>query len=349
MTAEAALKHIPAAIPYPDLECGRFHALSDEFREEARLSGDPVLLQRVETFLQPYRGTTQKLPRSPIERLEAQRLLRQLLLARRCYGVVYGWYEAFKSPYGEDFEANFNLYVQHLRAAADGFGWIRGYDTVLECGCGPESLGLVLARDNQRWIASDIYVPEVLDRLKATFDPVGPFEFAVINGVSLDGVQDRSVDVVISRSFFEHLLIDDADQHLHQAFRVLRAGGQFVCLCPAGIGPPSDVTKEFPEFDTPQGLHIKEYRVRELAAQLRQAGFQEVHSRFLRLRGLGHLPPGLNRRNRVPIGVAGMMESVARSTWPMARHSPPGRMIWKKVWGHLGATPLLMIATKTSD
>jgi SAM-dependent methyltransferase len=305
------------------------------------------LARDVEAFLEPFRGNDQRLPRSPKERLEAQRLLRRVLIARGCYGLVYGWYEAFKSPYGENFEANFDLYVKHLNAAADGFGWIKGYDTVLECGCGAESLGLVLARYNRRWIASDIYVPAALDRLKAHFDPVGPFEFAVVNGVSLDGVQDRSVDVVISRSFFEHLLIEDAQQHLRQAFRVLRSGGIFVCLCPAGIGPPSDVTQEFPEFDTPQGLHIKEYKVRELAAQLRSAGFGRVRSRFLRLRGLGRLPAPINARNRISPAIAGVLESMASATWPSVRYSPAGRQLWKKVWGHLGATPLLMIATKS--
>jgi SAM-dependent methyltransferase len=345
MSSGTALHNASAAPAQAD--CADFHALCEEFRQEARLSQDIQLTRDVEAFLESYRGNVQRLPRSPIERLEAQRLLRRLLIARECYGLVYGWYEVFKAPYGENFEANFDLYVRHLRAAADGFGWIKGYDTVLECGCGAESLGLVLARFNRRWIASDIYVPSALDRLKQHFDPVGPFEFAVVNGVTLDGVQDRSVDVVISRSFFEHLLIADAQQHLRQAFRVLRPGGQFICLVPAGIGPPSDVTQEFPEFDTPQGLHIKEYRVRELAEQLRSVGFGQVHSRFLRLRGLGSLPAPLNARNRIPPVFAGVLESMASATWPLARKSSTGRQVWKKVWGHLGATPLLMIATKS--
>ncbi|MGD9901845.1 MAG: class I SAM-dependent methyltransferase [Vicinamibacterales bacterium] len=332
--------------PPSDVVGGRFVELSERLRQEAALSGDELLARRLLAFLDQYRQGPQVLPRSPIERLTAQRLLRQLLIARRCYGVVYGWYEAFKAPYGEDFEANLRLYVQHLRAAADGFGWIRGRGTVLECGCGAESLGLVLARHNRRWIGSDIYVPEALERLKAIFDPVGPFEFQVIDGVTLDGVADRSVDVVVSRSFFEHLLVDDALQHLRQAHRVLAAGGQFVCLCPAGIGPPSDVTQEFPEFDTPQGLHIKEYRVAELTRELKAAGFARVRSRFIRVRGLGRLPAALNARNEVPPAVAAIVESMAQSTWPVARRSAAGRTLWKKAWGHVGATPLLVVATR---
>lgn len=327
-------------------DVSRFVELSDQLRREAALTGDDVLARRVLAFLDQYKHGPQVLPRSPIERLTAQQLLRQVLMKRRCYGVVYGWYEAYKAPYGEDFEANLQMYVRHLRAAADGFGWIRGRGTILECGCGAESLGLVLARHNQRWIASDIYEPEALDRLKEIFGPVGPFEFQLINGVTLDGVPDGSVDVVISRSFFEHLLIDDGLEHLRQAHRVLKSGGQFVCLCPAGIGPPSDVTQEFPEFDSPQGLHIKEYRVGELADELAAAGFAKVRSRFIRLRGLGRLPPELNARNVVPTGVAGMVEAAAQSTWTLARRSARGRGLWKKAWGHVGATPLLMIATK---
>jgi SAM-dependent methyltransferase len=324
----------------------RFAELCDQLRLESTSSGDALLARRVHTFLESYRHGPQVLPRSPIERLTAQRLLREVLIARRCYGLVYGWYEAFKSPHGEGVGDNRELAIQHLRAAADGFGWIRGRGTVLECGCGPESLGLVLARHNQRWIASDIYVPESLESLKEAFGPLGPFEFQLIDGVTLAGVADKSVDVVISRSFFEHLLVDDGLRHLRQAHRVLRSKGQFVCLCPAGIGPPSDVTQEFPEFDSPQGLHIKEYRVRELARELRAAGFSRVSSRFVRLRGLGNLPPAINELNRIPPSVAGVVESVAQATWPLARRSAGGRAIWKKVWGHVGATPLLVIATK---
>jgi SAM-dependent methyltransferase len=344
MRSGAALNQQSA--PVTDPECSRFLTLSEELRHEARLSGDPDLLSSVEEFLRPYMGVAHTLPRSPIERLNAQRLLRRLLIARRCYGPVYGWYEAFKSPFGEDFAANFDLYVRHLRAAADGFGWINGYDTVLECGCGPESLGLVLSHQNRRWIASDIYVPEVLDQLKDHFKPGHNFEFQVINGVTLAGVPDRSVDAVISRSFFEHLLVDDATQHLEQAYRVLRPGGDFICLCPAGIGPPSDVTQEFPEFDTPQGLHIKEYRVSELNAELERIGFGPVRTRFLRLRGLSGLPQAVNRRNQIPIGFARLLESMAKSTWPAARWSPSRRRLWKQVWGHVGATNLLVVARK---
>jgi hypothetical protein len=127
---------------------------------------------------------------------------------------------------------------------------------------------------------------------------------------------------------------------------VLRPGGLFVCLTPAGVGPPSDVTQEFPELDAPEGLHIREYRIGELTRDLKRAGFARVESRFLRLRGLGRLPPAINRRNRIPASLGGVFESLARVTWPVARRSTGGRKLWKSLWGHLGATSLLLMATK---
>jgi SAM-dependent methyltransferase len=276
-------------------------------------------------------------------------LLRRILTTTRCYGLVYAWYSAFKFPYGEDTAANLALYVRQLRAALDSHGWIRGYDTVLEVGCGDEALGLMLARYNRRWIASDVRRPDTLDELTHIFRPVGPMEFQVVNGVTLDGVSDGSVDAVVSRSFFEHLLLDDGRAHIANAFRVLRQNGDLIVYCPAGIGRPSDVTQEFPEYDRPLGLHIKEYRVGEMVTLLRQAGFREIRSRFLRLRGLSRLPSFLLRRNQVPTAVAEAIEACAHRTWGLARRSSVGHAAWNQVWGHLGATSVFLVAKKPTN
>ena len=82
MSSPTALQN--GAIERSQPDCADFHALSEELRQEARLSRDVQLTRDVEAFLEPYRGNVQRLPRSPIERLEAQRLLRRLLIARRC-------------------------------------------------------------------------------------------------------------------------------------------------------------------------------------------------------------------------------------------------------------------------
>lgn len=321
----------------------RFRQLSTELRHEAAASGRPELAAEIDEFLARFRAEPQRLPRSARERLEAQQLLRRLLTARRCYGVVYAWYEAFKAPYSADERADVELQARQLADAAAGFGFLRGHDTVLECGCGAQSLGLLLARHNRRWIASDVYRPEALAALEARFSPVGPFEFRLVDGVTLDGIPDRSVDAVVSRSFLEHLLLDDAARHLENAARVLRPGGVFVCLCPAGIGPPSDVTQEFPEYDTPQGLHIKEYRIAELAAALQRAGFSSVGSHLLRTR---YLPPALEAWNLIGPGPAGWIERLAQWSWPLARRTVAGRRAWRTMWAHVGATPLKVTAVR---
>ncbi len=331
-------------------QSNEFTELSHQLLAEAKSSGDRFLLDATCGFLATYlTGADQRLPRSPRERLEAQMLLRRVLIARRCYGLVYAWYSAFKFPYGEDAGANLALYVRQLRAALDSHGWIRGYDTVLEVGCGDEALGLMLARYNRRWIASDVRRPNALDELINVFGPVGPMEFQIVDGVTLDGVSESSVDAVVSRSFFEHLLLDDARSHIENAFRVLRPKGDLIVYCPAGIGRPSDVTQEFPEYSKPVGLHIKEYRVQEMVALLRDVGFTHVRSRFLRLRGLSSLPAAVAKLNHVPIGIAAAVEACAQRTWRMARRSPIGHAIWNQIWGHLGATSLFLVASKSVD
>jgi SAM-dependent methyltransferase len=324
-----------------------FLDLSRDLLNEVALTRDAALVADTRRFLGPYLGArTQQLPRSAQERLDAQILLRRILLARRCYGLVYGWYAAWKFPYGEDAAANLALYIRLLHAALDAYSWVRGYDTVLEVGCGDEALGLMLARYNRRWIASDVRQPDTLHELTSVFAPVGPMEFRLIDGVTLTGVSNGSVDAVVSRSFFEHLLVDDARRHVANAFRALRPGGDFIVYCPAGIGRPSDVTREFPEFDTPLGLHIKEYRVEEMVALLKEAGFGRVRSRFLRLRGLSHLPPAVTRHNQVPTAVASIVEACAQHTWSIARRYRYGGAIWNQIWGHLGATSVFLVARK---
>ncbi len=307
---------------------------------------DAQLAEDLADFLSSYRDDPQKLPRESRELFDAQRLLRRVLLATRDYSIVYEWYMAFKNPHGVDQEVQMKLFWPHVTEAATALAWVKDYDCVLECGSGASSLGLELAKHNHRWIASDIAHHPSLDRAVEEFSPGPNFEFIISDGTNLQEIPDGEVDLVISRSFFEHLLVDDAESHVRSAFRVLRPGGQLFVACPSSIGPPSDITQRFPEYDTPQGLHIKEYNLGELSEVVRAAGFTSIHNRFVRSRYTSLLPLRMQRLNFLPERASRVVEIGAEKTWPLARFHPRRRRAWRRFWAVLGAASVSLLAKK---
>jgi SAM-dependent methyltransferase len=87
---------------------------------------------------------------------------------------------------------------------------------------------------------------------------------------------DESVALAYSNQLMEHLHPDDAVEQVRDLFRVLRPGGAYLCVTPNRLTGPWDVSRMF--SSTPQGLHLREYSNRELAALLREVGFQKVHA-----------------------------------------------------------------------
>ncbi len=75
----------------------------------------------------------------------------------------------------------------------------------------------------------------------------------------------------------EHVPVDEAAEYLAQAHRLLAPRGQLVTITPNWILRPSDVTADFcPPRTEARGLHLKEYRLAEVARMLRRAGFRRV-------------------------------------------------------------------------
>ena len=304
-------------------------------------SEESDLVRDLDELLEETNGVE---PRSDRQLFRAQRIGRRVLELGGDYGLVYSWYPAWKNPSGD---TNFDPEVTHrqLLAAGAPYSWIRER-AVLECGAGVAALGLVLAAQNRQWISSDVVVPEEISVLESHCEPGLGFEYRCVDGITMDGVDDGSVDVVVSRSFFEHLLFPDAEQHLRSAHRVLAPGGELVLYCPAGVGPPSDITNRFPRYDKPQGFHIEEYRCRQIHQMLRAAGFARVRHVFLRSRLVGHLPDTLRAHNHLSTPAAATLGAFASFTWRLARASAPSRWAWKLVWGHLGATAISVRATR---
>jgi SAM-dependent methyltransferase len=75
----------------------------------------------------------------------------------------------------------------------------------------------------------------------------------------------------------EHIAPDEVGEYLDRIYQLLAPGGLLVTITPNWLLRPSDVTGDFrPPRSEACGLHLKEYRLTEVAHLLRQAGFRRV-------------------------------------------------------------------------
>jgi peptidoglycan/LPS O-acetylase OafA/YrhL/O-antigen/teichoic acid export membrane protein/SAM-dependent methyltransferase len=98
-------------------------------------------------------------------------------------------------------------------------------------------------------------------------------ELRVFDGFEL-GVPDSSVDVVYSHDVVEHLHEEDMLEQTSSIRRALRDGGVYVCVTPNRLSGPHDISAHF--TDTPEGFHLREYTVTELAGAFRAVGFRRI-------------------------------------------------------------------------
>lgn len=97
--------------------------------------------------------------------------------------------------------------------------------TLVEIGCGIGRMTRALAARFDRVIALDVS-PEMIGRARASNPNLANVEFRVGSGMDLDGIPDRSVDVVFSWFVLQHLpRAADVLRYVAETGRVLRGGG----------------------------------------------------------------------------------------------------------------------------
>lgn len=86
-------------------------------------------------------------------------------------------------------------------------------------------------------------------------------------------------DVVYWNDVFEHLPPGESLDYLRRIRDMLSPGGVLLTVTPNWHTRPSDVTADYrPPRSEPEGFHLKEYTLREMARLLREAGFQKVET-----------------------------------------------------------------------
>jgi ubiquinone/menaquinone biosynthesis C-methylase UbiE len=116
------------------------------------------------------------------------------------------------------------IYQRHLIAYKEAAKLIRG--TVLEVGSG-EGYGIMeLAPKADHYIAVDKYNTEISDELKKENN----ITFIQAEVPPLKGIEDNSVDFVVTFQVIEH--IEDDEMFLQEIHRVLKPGGKVILTTP---------------------------------------------------------------------------------------------------------------------
>lgn len=102
--------------------------------------------------------------------------------------------------------------------------------------------------------------------------------YLISDGSSIPA-EDESVDFAYSNQLMEHLHPDDARDQIEEIYRVLKPGGEYLCITPNRLTGPHDISKFFDEVAT--GFHLKEYTLRELNDLMRTSGFKRVRRALL--------------------------------------------------------------------
>jgi 2-polyprenyl-3-methyl-5-hydroxy-6-metoxy-1,4-benzoquinol methylase len=83
--------------------------------------------------------------------------------------------------------------------------------------------------------------------------------------------------IVYWNDVFEHVPPDEIADYLAKIHELLAPGGLLVTITPNWHMRPMDITGDFfPPRTTAQGVHLKEYTLREVTSLLRRAGFADV-------------------------------------------------------------------------
>lgn len=140
----------------------------------------------------------------------------------------------------------------------------------VEIGCGDAAVTQAIAASVQEAVGVDV-TPALIDHAAAPIN----FRFVRTDGTNL-ALPNGSADLVYSNQLLEHLHPDDARHHLQEVFRVLRAGGRYICSTPNCLTGPHDISCYFGH--EPTGFHLREYDHVSLSELFRETGFRSTRA-----------------------------------------------------------------------
>lgn len=158
----------------------------------------------------------------------------------------------------------------HAAATAKALKRYVGPQTdVIEVGPGDGRLAILLAG-----FARKVTMVDVRDTLARCAERPENLSLVVTGGGGVP-LPAGSAALVFTDQLIEHLHPEDAEAIHRDILQVLAPGGVFVCYTPNRLLGPHDLTRYF-DGDQPQGLHLREYTLTELADFLKALGFDRV-------------------------------------------------------------------------
>jgi 2-polyprenyl-3-methyl-5-hydroxy-6-metoxy-1,4-benzoquinol methylase len=188
----------------------------------------------------------------------------------------------------------------------------RSDPSVLEIGCGAGNLLGSLAEHGIRSLRGVDVAPAAVEKARERLRPWG-LQDRVSRSTPSDLLNERHIntyDLVLLCDVLEHVPPVRVTEFLTVVRELLREDGLLVVVTPSALTGPHDVTRHFrPPGTPPEGLHLREYTLRDLVSVLRAAGFGGTMGTGIVASVLG-LRPRLSMRS---IRVKMQLEAVLRA------------------------------------
>ncbi len=148
--------------------------------------------------------------------------------------------------------------------------FLRPESTFLELGAGDCRLSFEVAKH-----VRNVYAVDVSSEITKNSSCPKNFSLILSDGCHVP-LPDNSVDIVYSNQLIEHLHPEDTLEQIQNVYRVLTAGGTYICVTPNSLSGPHDVSRDFDSIAT--GFHLKEYMNSELDRLFRSVGFSQIRN-----------------------------------------------------------------------
>ncbi|HTI66260.1 MAG TPA: class I SAM-dependent methyltransferase [Caulobacteraceae bacterium] len=237
-----------------------------------------MVQSRTTTLIEPaiqWWGPSEN-PEKITDEYRTERGLRWKLLtaprSRRAALYADAYEEVLRRSYEDINRRQFEI-LKDRAHARDTFRALRRFvkagHRVVELGPGHGRVSRLLSE-----IAAHVTMVDVRSALARDAGEIDNLSLIVTKGTRIP-IARNSVDVVFSDQLIEHLHPDDAFQMHCEVFNAMAPGGVLICYTPNRVLGPHDLSRYFGKYE-PDGLHLVEYSITELATLLRSVGFQSV-------------------------------------------------------------------------
>lgn len=233
-----------------------------------------------------------------LKQFELEKKWRESILAAdpRDRGQVFeDAYKEVTAFMDQNFEYHENLHekaqkqFQFCELLAEGKGKIK----FLDIGC--SSGKMVGIASDKGWDAYGIDVdPQAIALAKKENPSISSHFFSG----EIQNLEESGFDLAFNSDLIEHLHPDDVAVFFRNIHQRLSYGGMVFTSTPYRLAGPKDISKLFlPKGQKAEGLHLKEYLLKELVSIYREAGFNRVETFFFHPMSSRSISVGLNAWN----------------------------------------------------